>query len=154
MKKLLLIFVIFFSLNIQSSFAQSVRINFIRYKQIEYNNYLKEWEEWPDEWNESGAYAIIKKIHGETYKVSLYSYNDEFLAASTCTFDPEFTYQKRKSQNLKYLNCYTDKEDNQIWTNIVSLESLIQNNKNWEQDDADMYFWIFNITNPIAFVME
>lgn len=73
------IFILFFLFNVGSNFFFSqVRINFIRYKQIEYNSYLSEWDSWPTDWSESGAYAIVENIYDETYNVSIYGYDDSF----------------------------------------------------------------------------
>jgi hypothetical protein len=154
MKKIFVILVLFCILRSESTIAQSVRVNFIRYQQIEYNYYSGKWQSWPNAWNESGAYAIIKKIYGETYRVSIYKYDGSFIVSSTCTFDSYVTSQKRNSQNLPYLNCYKDPENDQVWTNVVSLESLLENVKGWKRDGAQLYLWIFNTSKPFAFLFE
>lgn len=154
MKKpiLILLYMLFFSCLL--SIAQDVRINFIRFKQIEYNNYLREWQSWPVAWNESGAYAIIENIYDDMYNVSIYGNDDSFLVSSTCTFDAETTDKKRDGQELPYLNCYTDTEGDQVWTNVVSLQSLVEDVNGWTQDDAQLYLWIFSAEKPFAFVFE
>jgi len=152
MKKVLLILVLFCILGNENTIAQAVRVNFIRYKTIEYK--YGKWESWPVRWNESGAYAIINRVYNETYKVSVYTYDHQHLVTSICTFDSKTTSEKRKSQNLPYLNCYTDPEGDQIWTNIVSLKSLLENVKSWEQDGAALYLWIFSSSPSIGIVCE
>ena len=150
--KVFLFFALFCILGMGSVIAQSVRLNFIRYKMTEFHH--GEWDDWPVKWNTSGAYAIISNVYNETYKVSVYSYDDEHLVTSVCTFDSKTTGEKRKSQDLPYLNCYTDPDGDQIWTNTVSLESLLKNVKSWEQDDAALYLWIFSSDPPIGIVCE
>lgn len=150
------IFILFFFLFIVGSnlFFAQVRINFIRYKQIEYNSYLSKWDSWPTNWSESGAYAIVENIYDETYNVSIFGYDDSFLASSMCTFDSKTSTTKRDSQDLPYLNCYTDDEGDQVWTNVVSLESLVQDANGWAEDEAQLYLWIFSGETPFAFVFE
>ena len=150
--KVFLFLALFCILGMGSTVAQSVRLNFIRYKMTEFHH--GSWDEWPTKWNNSGAYAIVSNVYNETYKVSVYSYDDEHLVTSVCTFDSKTTREKRSSQDLPYLNCYTDPDGDQIWTNIVSLESLLKNVKNWEQDDAALYLWIFSSDPPIGIVCE
>lgn len=154
MKKIIVLVVLLSILGIGSVTAQSVRVNFVRFKQVEYNQYLREWQSWPSRWNESGAYAVIRKVYGDTYRVSVYRYDDTFIVSSTCTFNSYLTSQKRQSQNLRYLNCYTDEEDDQVWTNVVSLQSLLENVRDWTQDGAQLYLWILNTSTPFAFVFE
>ena len=55
---------------------------------------------------------------------------------------------------MPYLNCYVDSDGNQVWTNVVSLESLLNNVKGWEKEDAQLYLWIFNLETPYAIVLE
>lgn len=148
----LLLFLVFFSINYV--YSQSVRINFIRYKQIEYNIYSEKWEPWPSTWNESGAHAIIKHIYDDMYKVSIYGYDDDLIASTTCSFDAEVSRKKRISQDDPYLNCYKDANGDQIWTSVVSLQSLIDNVEGWKQDDAQLYLWVFSTETPFAFVLE
>lgn len=154
MKNVFLLMFLFLFLGQGNIMAQSVKINFIRYKTIKYNNYQNTWESWPVAWDESGASAIIKKIYGETYKVSIYNYKGEFVVSSTCTFDSNTTAKKRSAQDLPYLNCYSDSDGDQVWTNVVSLESLLKNVKGWKQEDAQLYLWIFSSETPYAFVLE
>lgn len=154
MNKIRLTIVLFFVLVVETIHAQSVRINFIKFKQVEYSTNRGVWEPWPSEWDESGAYAIIENLYGETYDVSIYGYDDSFLVSSICTFDPTVTSKKRDSSELPYLNCYSDDEGDQIWTNVVSLGSLMENVEGWEQDDAQLYLWVFSGTKPFAFVFE
>jgi hypothetical protein len=149
--KVLVLFIVLFS---QTAFAQSVRINFIRYKQIDYLTYIEEWEDWPSEWSESGAYAIVKKLYGETYSVTIYGNDDSYIISSKCTFDSSVTGKKRVSSELPYLNCYSDAEGDQVWTNVVSLGSLVNDVTGWKQDDAQLYLWILSADEPFAFVFE
>jgi len=142
LKKTLLVLVLFSVFGIGNMFAQSVKINFIRYKMIEYSN--GKWENWPTKWSSSSAYAIISSVYDDTYKVAIYSYDGEHLITSICTFDPKTTKEKRKSQDLPYLNCYADRDGDQIWTNSVSLESLLEDVKDWEDEDAALYLWVFS----------
>ena len=155
MKNVFLILFLFLFLGQGNIIAQSVKINFIRYKTIYFNNYQNEWDPWPVAWDESGASGIIKKIYGETYKVSIYNYKGDFVVSSTCTFDSKTTAEKRKAQpDLPYLNCYVDSDGDQVWTNVVSLESLLNNVKGWGQEDAQLYLWIFNSETPYAILLE
>ena len=154
MKKIILTIVVFFVLFVETIHAQSVRINFIKYKQIEFSMYTDEWDSWPSDWDESGAYAIIENLFDETYDVSIYGNDDSFLVSSICTFDPTVTSKKRDSSELPYLNCYSDDEGDQVWTNVVSLGSLLENVEGWEQDDAQLYLWVFSGDQPFAFVFE
>ena len=155
MKNVFLILFLFLFLGQGNIIAQSVKINFIRYQTIYFNNYQNEWDPWPVAWDESGASAIIKKIYGETYKVSIYNYKGDFVVSSTCTFDSKTTAEKRKAQpDLPYLNCYVDSDGDQVWTNVVSLESLLNNVKGWGQEDAQLYLWIFNSETPYAILLE
>jgi hypothetical protein len=154
MKKLSILLALLFVFLVSISNAQSVKINFVRYKQIQFNTYLSEWENWPTAWNESGAYAIIRNIYDGMYEVSIYSYDDSFLVSSTCTFDSNVTTKKRDSQDLPYLNCYSDTEGDQVWTNVVSLKSLTEDVTGWKQDGAQLYLWIFSAETPFSFVFE
>ncbi len=154
MKKLTTLLFLFFFLVEGITYAQSVRIDFIRYKQINYDIYNKEWQPWPVAWDESGAYAIIGSIYEDMYTVSLYGYDNSLIVTTTVTFDPEVSAKKRKSQSNSYLNCYTDSNEDQIWTNVVSLQSLIDNVNGWKQDNAQLYLWVFSVDQPYAFVLE
>lgn len=148
------LFLILFILIASTSIFSQVKINFIRYKQIEFNNYTSKWQEWPSTWSSSGAYAVIESFYDDTYIVSIYTTNDELLVSSTCTFDSDQTTIKRNSEDLQYLNCYSDYEGDQIWTNVVSLQSLLENVDDWRQDGAQLYLWVFSATIPFAFVLE
>jgi hypothetical protein len=154
MKAILSIFLFLFILITNTSLAQSVRINFIRYKQIEYNVYSQKWESWPNAWNQSGAHAIIQHIYDDMYKVSVYGYDGDLIASTTCTFDSDVSAKKRISQDDPYLNCYSDSNGDQIWTSVVSLQSLIDNVEGWKQDNAQLYLWVFSTDTPFAFVLE
>lgn len=153
MKRLFLVMVLLCITGSKIAIAQSVKINFIRYKMANYNTYYNQWDKWPVKWTSSKAYAIISSVYDNTYKVSVYSYDDQHIVTSICTFNSQITSQKRKSEGLQYLNCYTDREGDQIWTNVVSLESLLGNVKNWEQDGAALYLWVFG-SSSFAFVFE
>ena len=154
MKNVFLILFLFLFLGQGNISAQSVKINFIRYKTISYNNYQNAWDPWPVAWDESGASAIIQKIYGETYKVSIYDYKGDFLASSTCTFDSNTSAKKRKANDLPYLNCYVDSNGDQIWTNVVSLESLLNDVKGWGQENAQLYLWILDSEPSVALLLE
>jgi len=155
MKVAFTLFFLFLFIFLSNTFdAQSVRINFIRYKQIEYNAYSSSWDPWPSAWDESGAHAIIQHIYDDMYKVSIYGYDDDLLATTTCTFDSEVSRKKRISQDDPYLNCYSDSNGDQIWTSVVSLQSLIENVEGWKQDNAQLYLWVFSADTPFAFVLE
>jgi hypothetical protein len=52
------------------------------------------------------------------------------------------------------LNCYTDREGDQIWTNVVSLDSLLGDVKSWSQDGAALYLWVFGSSSSFAFIFE
>jgi len=154
MKNLFVFLALLFIFFSSTSIAQEVKIKFVRYKQIEYYSYLGEWQDWPSEWDESGAYALIQNIYDDVYEVSIYSYDDSFIISSTCTFDSDVTIKKRDSQDLPYLNCYSDPEGDQVWTNVVSLKSLLEDPNGWKKDGAQLYLWIFNVDTPFSFVFE
>jgi hypothetical protein len=42
----------------------------------------------------------------------------------------------------------------QVWTNVVSLEFLLNNVKGWEQEDAQLYLWIFDSETPYVILLE
>lgn len=152
MKRVFLFLVLFCIIGVGTTIAQSVRIDFYRYKTISYYN--GEWESWPVKWNTSGAYAIISNVYDDTYKVSVYKYNGELLVTSVCTFSSKTTSEKRRTENQPYLNCYVDSDGDQIWTDIVSLESLLENVKTWEQEDAALYIWVFSADTPLGIICE
>ncbi|WP_345268844.1 hypothetical protein [Nibrella viscosa] len=153
MKKLIFALVIFFAFISETTSAQSVRVNFIRYKTIKYNTYSSSWERWPVKWTSSAAYAIISSVYDNTYKVSVYGYDGQHVVTSVCTFNSQVTSEKRRTQGSPYLNVYTDKEGDQIWTNVVSLESLLGNVKSWSQEGASLYLWVYG-SSTFAFVFE
>jgi len=156
MKKLYLIVVLFCIIGSERVIAQGVKINFIRFKAISYNSYYSQWDKWPVKWSSSSAYAIISSVYDNTYKVAVYGNTGQHIVTSICTFDSQVTNQKRRSEGLPYLNCYTDQEGDQIWTNNVSLESLLGDVKSWKHDGAALYLWVFksSSSSSFAFVFE
>ncbi|RDB07523.1 hypothetical protein [Runella aurantiaca] len=154
MKKLFLVLVLFCFVGSKTAIAQGVRVNFIRYKMINYNSYYSQWDKWPVKWTSSAAYAIISSVYDNTYKVSVYSNAGEHIVTSVCTFNSQLSSQKRRSEGLPNLNCYTDREGDQIWTNVVSLNSLLGDVTSWKEEGAALYLWVFRSSSSFAFVFE
>ncbi len=154
MKTLFFVLVLFCFVGSENAIAQGVRVNFTRYKTIGYNSYYRQWDQWPVKWTSSAAYAIISSVYDNTYKVSVYSNAGQHIVTSVCTYNSQISVQKRRSEGLPYLNCYVDREGDQIWTNMVSLESLLGDVGSWRKDGAALYLWIFNSSSSFAFGFE
>lgn len=139
MAKIFTILALFFSTSICSK-AQSSQIICSSHKETYKINGI--WGQWPSYWttfkSEGGSNPIVRittiseDTDGNIYYLKLII--DGIIEEDLFViYDSNKTAQVRKDWNDEYVNCYVDENDDYIYTQKVSLQSLARDPTEWSK---------------------
>ena len=135
--------------------AQSSQIVASAYKEIYRHNGV--WEKWPTYWTTYQSEGRSKPIFRITrirknsyYRIQMFINNKE-KSDFYVRYDAQYTSQKRKNWGEEYVNCHRDHYGDYIYTQKVSLNSLVNDPHAWASNkDSKLYIWVFSQDHAVV----
>lgn len=128
----------------------STRITAIEYKLLvrtggTWGRWSEQWKSYASEGRTNPSIRITEVISGSAghvYRLQLVIDGSE-TASFLVVYDPQKTREIRDQWGDRYVNCYKADNGDYVFTQKVSLESLVKDNSAWSSDENALLYFMF-----------